>query len=65
MQVTEAARAARADLIVTVGGGSISDGAKAVQMCLANGIRSPDAIDMLRSAFTDHGQRIVCWSEST
>lgn len=38
---TEAARAAEADLIVTIGGGSITDGAKAVQMCLANDIRSP------------------------
>ena len=33
------ARAAKADLIVTVGGGSITDGAKAVQLCLANDIR--------------------------
>src|SRR5215469_16947426 len=33
---SEAARAAAADLIVTVGGGSITDGAKAVQLCLAN-----------------------------
>src|SRR5215831_18887943 len=32
---TEQARAASADLIVTVGGGSITDGAKAVQLCLA------------------------------
>ena len=31
----------RADLIVTVGGGSITDGAKAVQLCLANDIRTP------------------------
>src|SRR5258707_9818650 len=30
------ARAADADLIITVGGGSITDGAKAVQLCLAN-----------------------------
>ena len=37
---TEQARAADADLIVTVGGGSITDGAKAVQLCLANDIRS-------------------------
>jgi len=44
----EAARAAAADLIVTVGGGSITDGAKAVQMCLANDIRTPEAIDRLR-----------------
>jgi maleylacetate reductase len=45
---TELARASRADLIVTIGGGSITDGAKAVQMCLANDIRSADAIDRLR-----------------
>ena len=45
---TEAARAAHADLIVTIGGGSITDGGKAVQMCLANDIRSPEAIDKLR-----------------
>jgi maleylacetate reductase len=46
---TEAARAAGADLIVTIGGGSITDGAKAVRMCLANDIRAADAIDRLRA----------------
>ena len=46
---TEQARAADADLIVTVGGGSITDGAKAVQLCLANNIRSPDDIDRIRA----------------
>jgi maleylacetate reductase len=44
----EQARELRADLIVTLGGGSITDGAKAVQLCLANDIRTPDAIDALR-----------------
>ena len=44
----DAAREARADLIVTFGGGSITDGAKAVALCLANDIREPDRIDMLR-----------------
>jgi maleylacetate reductase len=44
----DAARAAEADLIVTIGGGSVTDGAKAVQMCLANDIRSAEAIDRLR-----------------
>ena len=34
----EQAREAKADLIVTLGGGSITDGAKAVQLCLANDI---------------------------
>ncbi|WP_439395289.1 iron-containing alcohol dehydrogenase [Bradyrhizobium sp. PMVTL-01] len=43
-----AARDAGADLIVTVGGGSITDGAKAVQLCLANGIDTIDGIDRIR-----------------
>ena len=46
---TDAARAARADLIVTVGGGSITDGAKAVQLCLANDIRTVADIDRIRA----------------
>ena len=45
----EQARAANADLIVTVGGGSITDGAKAVQLCLANDIRSVEGIDAIRA----------------
>jgi maleylacetate reductase len=42
------ARAARADLIVTLGGGSITDGAKAVQLCLANDVTSVDGMDRIR-----------------
>ena len=45
---TLAAREAEADLIVTVGGGSITDGAKAVQLCLANGITDIDGIERIR-----------------
>lgn len=45
---SEQARAAGADLIVTVGGGSITDGAKAVQLCLANDIRRADDIERIR-----------------
>lgn len=43
-----AAREAGADLIVTVGGGSVTDGAKAVQLCLANDIRTPEGLDACR-----------------
>ncbi len=46
---TAQARAANADLIVTVGGGSITDGAKAVQICLANDVRTVDDIDRVRA----------------
>jgi maleylacetate reductase len=42
------ARAARADLIVTLGGGSITDGAKAVQLCLANDVTSVEEMDRIR-----------------
>jgi alcohol dehydrogenase class IV len=48
LDATRMAREAAADLIVTVGGGSVTDAAKAVQLCLANGIDSTDAMDRLR-----------------
>ena len=48
IRATEEARAAKTDLIVTIGGGSITDGAKAVAMCLANDIRQADDMDKLR-----------------
>ena len=43
------ARAVNADLIGTVGGGSITDGAKAVQLCLANHISTVEGIDQIRA----------------
>jgi len=46
---TEQARSAGADLIVTIGGGSITDGAKAVQLCLANDIATVEDIDRIRA----------------
>jgi maleylacetate reductase len=48
IDATALARDARADLIVTIGGGSITDGAKAVQLCLANDIRSAQDIKAIR-----------------
>jgi maleylacetate reductase len=44
------ARQAAADLVVTVGGGSVTDGAKAVQLCLANDIGTVEGLDELRPA---------------
>ncbi len=49
IEATAQARDAQADLIVTIGGGSITDGAKAVQLCLANDVRTPEAMDALRA----------------
>jgi len=45
----EQAREVDADLIATIGGGSITDGAKAVQLCLANDVRAPEALDDYRA----------------
>lgn len=44
-----AARAAGADLLVTLGGGSVTDAAKMIGMCLANGIDDARALDGLRA----------------
>lgn len=45
---TTQAREARADLLVTLGGGSITDGAKAVQLCLSNDVRTVEDMDRIR-----------------
>lgn len=43
------AREAGADLIVTLGGGSLTDGAKMVRLCLQHGIDDLDGFDAYRS----------------
>ena len=43
-----AARAAQADLLLGVGGGSVTDAAKMVAICLGNGITDPVALDAYR-----------------
>jgi maleylacetate reductase len=48
IEAAAAAREAGADLIATIGGGSITDGAKAVQLCLANNICTPEGFDNYR-----------------
>ena len=45
---TAMARETKTDLIVTIGGGSVTDAAKAVQLCLANGVEDAAAMDALR-----------------
>lgn len=42
------ARAAGADLICTVGGGSVTDAGKGVQLCLAHDVTEPGQLDALR-----------------
>ena len=39
------ARAARADVLLTVGGGSVTDAAKMVGLCLGNDVSTPEQLD--------------------
>jgi maleylacetate reductase len=43
-----AARASRADALVTIGGGSVTDAAKMVGLCLGNGVTEPAQLDAYR-----------------
>ncbi|HKU99925.1 MAG TPA: iron-containing alcohol dehydrogenase, partial [Vineibacter sp.] len=45
VDAANAARDAKADLIVTVGGGSVTDAGKLVQLCLANDVSTPAQLD--------------------
>jgi len=47
----KAARAANADLLVAVGGGSVIDATKAMQLCLWAGLDSPEAMEPYCSGF--------------
>lgn len=49
LRATEAARAAGADLIVSIGGGSVTDGTKIVALALKHDVRTIDDFDPLRS----------------
>jgi len=50
-----AAREAGADLLVTLGGGSVTDAAKMVALCLANDIGEPDQLDAMRNRVAADG----------
>jgi maleylacetate reductase len=56
--VVEAANAARdagADLLLTVGGGSVTDAAKMVGLCLGNGVTEPSQLDSYRAQIAADG----------
>ncbi len=52
------ARAANADLILTVGGGSVTDAAKMVGLCLGNDVTTPDQLDNFRASLTPDGKTV-------
>ena len=49
------AREASADLIVTLGGGSVTDAAKMVGLCLGNGVTAPERLDDYRARIAADG----------
>ena len=50
------ARTAKADLILTIGGGSVTDAAKMVGLCLANDVTAPEQLDAFRATVTPDGK---------
>lgn len=51
-----AARAAKADLLVTIGGGSVTDAAKMVALCLGNGVTEPGQLDAFAARIAADGR---------
>ena len=50
------ARAAKADLVLTVGGGSVTDAAKMVGLCLGNDVTALEQLDAFRAVVTPDGK---------
>ena len=54
---TAAARAANADLVVTLGGGSVTDAGKMVRLCLANDVTDPAQLEALATVIEGRTRR--------
>jgi maleylacetate reductase len=55
VEAANAAREAGADLLLTVGGGSVTDAAKMVGLCLGNDVTEPSALDAYRAVVASDG----------
>lgn len=51
-----AARAVKADLLVTIGGGSVTDAAKMVGLCLGNNVTEPEHLDAFAARIAADGR---------
>jgi maleylacetate reductase len=56
VDAANAARAAGADLLLTLGGGSVTDAAKMVAFCLGNGVTDPAQLDDFRARVSADGK---------
>lgn len=59
LEVAQAARAAGADLIVTFGGGSLTDAGKLVQLCLRHNVTRYEELDAYRAVVNTDGTRKI------
>jgi maleylacetate reductase len=55
VDAANAAREAGTDLLVTLGGGSVTDAAKMVGLCLGNGVTEPAQLDQYRAVIAADG----------
>jgi maleylacetate reductase len=55
VDAANAAREAGADLLLTVGGGSITDAAKMIGLCLGNDVKAPAGLDAYRAVVSSDG----------
>jgi maleylacetate reductase len=55
VEAANAAREAGADLLVTIGGGSVTDAAKMVGLCLGNGVTEASQLDRYRAVIDADG----------
>lgn len=53
---TNEARDVKADFLLTVGGGSVTDAAKMVGLCLGNDVTTPEGLDAFRAIITADGK---------
>jgi maleylacetate reductase len=58
VEAANAAAAAGADLLATLGGGSVTDAAKMVAFCLGNGVTDPAELDNYRAQVSADGKTI-------
>jgi maleylacetate reductase len=58
VDAANAALAAGADLLVTLGGGSVTDAAKMVAFCLGNGVTDPAELDNYRARISADGKSV-------
>lgn len=59
VEAANMAREAGADLLATFGGGSVTDGAKVVQICLRHGVRDVDGLESYRVQMDDRGRATI------